>query len=131
MSTNGKFVVCRSCVPGAIMAEHVVSREICFFRLREDCEQCPNAEFSIYLPAGLGDILVACPRWGSDQDRLLGAPIAEYITIRRETCLKARPFPWCAACSNSHVTEVPRTEAGWFEAESEYRKTLDKGKFEV
>lgn len=116
MKDDGKFVRCLAPSPDWA-GPREVNRNLCFLRKHPQCGACPHNTFSIHLRRGIGDQVVACPRWNSDAERLRGHPLIGYAAVRRELCLTVQPFPWCSICKNRDPGEPPREQPGWFEHE--------------
>jgi hypothetical protein len=100
---------------------HDVHRSWCLAGPHSDCGICPHHVFTIRLRTGIGNEIVACPRWSSDSERLHNVP-ASYGMVRRELCLTAQPFGWCPSCPNRNPEEPPRMDPGWWERERMLRK---------
>lgn len=134
MANNGRFVTCNSSPPGVSMGPHQVDRVLCVFEKRTGCDDCVHHSFVIDFQVNIGSQVVACPRWETDTDRIEGRPAVSYVHIRREPCLRIRPFPWCPGCPNSMAQEPPRDQVGWHEREhgnKRQRVKVEPGRFEL
>ena len=115
MTKSGKFVTCHDWAPKQRNRGHSVSRALCLMDTREGCSTCLHSRFVLRIPMGAGDQIVSCPRWDGSQSRNKGGVPVLYVQIRRETCLRARPFEFCTSCPNSKPAELPRNIEGWYE----------------
>ena len=116
MKDDGKFVRCIAPSPDW-EGPRDVNRQLCFLRKHPQCGACPHNEFALHLRRGIGQQVVACPRWNSEADRLHGQAPFGYAAVRRELCLTVQPFPWCPSCKNRDPVESPREQPGWYERE--------------
>ena len=110
---------------GDWVGPHQESRAICLLGLRPGCAQCANHYFDIRLQFRLPEQQVLCPRWELNQDFKSGLPPIEYEPVFRRQCLVDKPYASCAACPHSKPWELPRTVAGWWEAERAQRERRD------
>lgn len=122
MSKDGKIVACEH-VPSmleGIPAE--VSRTTCLLKAKEQCGTCPNSRVVLRFQLRVVDQVVACPRWESEEDRRERRDPLDYVEVRRDTCIRVKPFDHCDSCPNSSAGELPRIHARWFEEEERRRR---------
>lgn len=75
---------------------------------------------------GAGNQAVFCPRWESNEDREKERLPILYVPIRRETCMRTKPFSFCSTCPNANPAELPRNVDGWYEAWRDERIAIDE-----
>lgn len=120
MSSDGKTVLCESY--GIWPVAHTVSRALCAMNARPECGGCPNGKFVVRVQLRVVDQVVACPQWVSETERGERQDPSHYIGVRRETCLKAKPYPFCLDCPNGRAENLPRLHPKWFEEEERQRR---------
>ena len=113
-SKDGKYVACHDWAPKQRNRGHEVSRAVCLLAKKPSCGGCPHRQFVLRLPMGAGDQTVACPRW-EQSSMMKKEPPDLYVPVRRETCLRSRPFAFCSSCPNSRPAQTPRVEEGWYD----------------
>lgn len=115
MSEDGMFVQCHSWSPKQESRPHTVSRVMCLMQATDHCPQCPHSRFVIQTQPGVGNQIVACPRWRGGVQRHLSDMPSEYVLIPHETCLTSKPLEYCSSCPNNRRTHLPFDEPGWYE----------------
>ena len=111
---SGKHVTCHDWAPKQQSRGHSVSRALCLLGQKDYCPSCVHSRFTMKISVGAGDQPVSCPRWESSADRSNNLPPITYSPVRRETCLRVRPFEFCPSCPNSKSEEDPYVTAGWY-----------------
>lgn len=114
--SKGLLVLCDGESPKAGTDVRQQSRTVCLGQPLPACKTCEHSNFSVQFKAGIGDQIVACPRWASESDRVERV-IPAYELVRRQQCIIDRPYEYCSFCPNKSVSNPPRTEPGWWEAE--------------
>ncbi len=122
MTNNGKVVLCvvGNTPEGPI--EQPTSRAVCLTKPKEQCQTCPNSSFRMAFQFRAVDQLVACPRWESAEAEKEGRDPLDYEMVRRDTCLRLKPFTFCSSCPNGKYTAAPRSEPRWVEEEARLRR---------
>lgn len=121
MSKDGKFVWCNSGADGEPV-DHEVSRVLCLLSSRPGCPVCPNSQFDMLFQIRVTDQMVACPRWGSEDDFKNKRDPLDYVAVQRDTCIRESPFPFCEDCPNSRAAAMPETQPKWFELKERMRR---------
>jgi hypothetical protein len=114
-SSKGLMVLCDGEAPKAGTDVKQQSRTVCLSAPYKACQSCEHAVFTIRLQPGVGNQVVACPRWEDTSSRYAHDP-PQYEMVRREQCLDM-PYEHCSFCPNKDLRAVPRVKPGWWEAE--------------
>lgn len=122
MVRDGKFVLCENNVTEEGQVPHVVDRALCLMETRPGCGTCPHSKFVLRFQLRVADQMVACPSWATDDDRKNRRDTLDYLPVQRDTCIREKPFPFCAECPNSNPANEPKTERKWFELEERRRR---------
>ena len=112
---DGKYVTCYDAAWKARTHQETQSRVLCMVQGKEHCPVCPNSQFKVKIQVSVGEQEVACPRWEDEAERLKGKHPTEYMPVRRELCLRVRPFYFCASCKNADPNNPPESVNGWVE----------------
>lgn len=114
--SRGLYVLCDGESPKSGTDVHQKDRAVCLAGPLAACKTCEHNKFKLTLKTGVGNQLVACPRWESVSDRY-DRVVPRYETIRREVCLISRPYEHCSLCPNRDINNAPRAYVGWWEEE--------------
>ncbi len=116
--SNGLKVVCFPNLDDPMVSE-IQHRAVCLTRPYSACEACCHATFTLIFKKDRTEkfIQVACPRWDSEQARILGLAPDFYVPTEEATC-DTRPFSFCSSCPSRQTLEVEygtdKMKDGWF-----------------